>query len=261
MGTYTNKKVKIIGSCNLYIIHPDTRCVEEIPFFVASNEGSILISCATSLALDHPTPEGNRNVIYSSADKLKKKDESRLKVCMLIQKNKIKTSAEKISDMCSRDEQSVTSSNQEQIKDECSKGEQSNIGDKNCQAEDKSVNMWPKKPKKDMQSNGSAMLMQHKMSKKQIVPQKEDKNCQENIHRRPMKSKMYADKICQAAKMSNKCYEAKAAQKSYAVSDQYRCVVTQTSSTYVYSRLCNDKNCQSTRCYSFKKKESSETNV
>ena len=50
LGTYTNKKVKISGSCNLYIIHPDTGCIEEIPFFVASNEGSILILCATSLA-------------------------------------------------------------------------------------------------------------------------------------------------------------------------------------------------------------------
>ena len=28
LGTYTNENVKIIGSCNLYIIHPDTRCIE-----------------------------------------------------------------------------------------------------------------------------------------------------------------------------------------------------------------------------------------
>ena len=77
LGTYTNKKVKIIGSCN-YIIHPDTRCITEVSFFVASNEGSILISCATSLALgliklqemlDHPPQKGN--VIFSSADKIK----------------------------------------------------------------------------------------------------------------------------------------------------------------------------------------------
>ena len=83
LGTYTNKKVKIIGSCTFYIIHPDKRCIEEIPFFVVSNECSILISCTTSLdlgfikpceKLDHPPPEGNRNVIYSSADKIK--DES-----------------------------------------------------------------------------------------------------------------------------------------------------------------------------------------
>ena len=85
LGTYTNKKVKIIGSCNLYIVHPDTRCIEEIPFFVASNEGSILISCTTNLALGlnkpheklgHPSPESNRNVIYSSAEKIKKKHQS-----------------------------------------------------------------------------------------------------------------------------------------------------------------------------------------
>ena len=93
--------------------------MEEIPFFVASNGGSILISCTTSLVLgiikphenlDHPPPEGNRNVIYSSTDKIKKKDESRLKVHMLAQKNKLKTSAEEVPYVCSRQEQSVTSS-------------------------------------------------------------------------------------------------------------------------------------------------------
>ena len=103
LGTYTNRKVKIIGSCNLYIIHQDTRCNEEMPFFVASNEGSILISCATGLALglikpheklDHPPPEGNRNVIYSNADKIKRKDESQLNVHMLSRKPKLKTSNE-----------------------------------------------------------------------------------------------------------------------------------------------------------------------
>ena len=36
--------------------------------------------------------------------------------------------------------------------------------------------MQPKKPAKDIQSNGSAMLTQHKMSEKQIVPQDDDKN-------------------------------------------------------------------------------------
>ena len=35
----------------IYFIHPDTRGIKEIPFLVTSNEGSILISCTTSLAL------------------------------------------------------------------------------------------------------------------------------------------------------------------------------------------------------------------
>ena len=103
LGTYTNKKVKIIGSCNLYIVHPDTRCIEEIPFFVARDEGSILISCTTSLALslikpheklDHPPPEGNRNVIcyIQQCWQDKEKDESRLNFHQLVRKPKLKTS-------------------------------------------------------------------------------------------------------------------------------------------------------------------------
>ena len=113
LGTYSNKKDKIIGSCNLYIVHPDTRCMEEIPFFVASNEGSILISCATSLALglikpheklDHLPPVGNRNFIYSSADKIMKRDEFQLNVHQLVRKPKLKTSKE-APIVCSRDGQ------------------------------------------------------------------------------------------------------------------------------------------------------------
>ena len=59
--------------------------------------------------------------------------------------------------------------------------------------------MQPKKPIKDMQSNRPAMLVQHDMSKKQ----EDDKNCQENINMRPAKSKVCADKKCQASK----CYQ------------------------------------------------------
>ena len=81
LGTYTNKKVNILVSCNLYIIHPDTRCIADVTFFVASSEGCILISCTTCLALgmiksheklDHPHPKVN--IISSSVDKIK--DES-----------------------------------------------------------------------------------------------------------------------------------------------------------------------------------------
>ena len=78
---------------------------------MASNEGIILMSCATGLALglikphdrlDHLPPEGN--VISSSADKLK--DESQLKVHMLVRKPKLKASNEKAPIMCSSDEYS-----------------------------------------------------------------------------------------------------------------------------------------------------------
>ena len=94
--------------------------------------------------LDHPPPEGNRNVIYSSADKIKKRDKSQLKV----QQIKLKTSVEKIADGCS-------------------KGEQSHNENKRCQAEnsEKSV-MQPVKPKGDMRLK---------------KPAAKDKNCQVNV--------------------------------------------------------------------------------
>ena len=123
LGTYTNRKVMILGYCNLYVIHPDTRCTAKVLFFVASNEGSILISCTTSLALglikphdrlDHLSTKGN--VISSSADKLK--DESQLKVHLLVRKPKLKSNNEKAPVVCSSDGQSK--SNKEQFVNICS---------------------------------------------------------------------------------------------------------------------------------------------
>ena len=106
--------------------------------------------------------------------------------------------------MCSRDGQLKSKKEQflTEFKDRCSKNEQSNDntctrdkGDKNCQTE-KSVNMQPKKPKKDMQSEKSAMKSSNRKSiglnknckaticentdSKSQVSRSYDKNCQEN---------------------------------------------------------------------------------
>ena len=71
---------------------------------------------------------------------------------------------------------------------------------------------------KDMQSNGSAMLIQHKKSKKQIVPPEDDKYCQ--INRRPLKSNMYADnKKLSWQKMSNNKYVVSEAPNGCAVKE------------------------------------------
>ena len=72
-------------------------------------------------------------------------------------------------------------------------------GDKNCQAG--KSDMQPKKPAKDMQSNGPAMLIQHKKSKKQM-PQEDDKNCQSTNYY----GATYADKECQADKNCQRSY-------------------------------------------------------
>ena len=51
IGTYTKDAVKIVGSCKLYLVHPDTKKLQEVTFFVAKNDGSVLLSCTTTLAL------------------------------------------------------------------------------------------------------------------------------------------------------------------------------------------------------------------
>ena len=50
IGTYTTYKVKLVGSCMFYLLHPNTKCLQEVTFYVASDNGSILLSCVTTLA-------------------------------------------------------------------------------------------------------------------------------------------------------------------------------------------------------------------
>ena len=51
IGTYTMDTIKIIGTTIIYLIHPDSKKLTEMTFYIASNEGSILLSCNTSLTL------------------------------------------------------------------------------------------------------------------------------------------------------------------------------------------------------------------
>ena len=49
--TYTTDTVKLVGSCTFYLVPPDTKHLQKVTFYVASNNGSVLFSCATMLAL------------------------------------------------------------------------------------------------------------------------------------------------------------------------------------------------------------------
>ena len=51
ISTYTTDTVKIIGSCTFGIVHPDTKKLVSVTLYVANNEGSVLLSCMTTLAL------------------------------------------------------------------------------------------------------------------------------------------------------------------------------------------------------------------
>ena len=79
IGTYTTDTVTLVGSCMFYLVHPDTKCLQEVTFYVASNNGSVLLSCVTTLALDliqphtrsdHLSPRAS--LITGSADILRR---------------------------------------------------------------------------------------------------------------------------------------------------------------------------------------------
>ena len=53
IGTYTNDTVKIVGTCKLYLVPLDTKELKETTFYVATNDGSMLLSCNSTLDL-HP---------------------------------------------------------------------------------------------------------------------------------------------------------------------------------------------------------------
>ena len=87
IGTYTADMVKIVGSCTFYVIHPDSKELIPVTFYVATNEGTILLSYKTTLALhliqprsrlDYLTPWAS--LITLMMDYLKKTRPASLKV-------------------------------------------------------------------------------------------------------------------------------------------------------------------------------------
>ena len=52
IGTYTTDTVKIVGSCKFYLVHLRTKMLQEVTCFVARNDGSVLLSCTTTLYFD-----------------------------------------------------------------------------------------------------------------------------------------------------------------------------------------------------------------
>ena len=51
IGTYKTDTVRIVGSCLFCLVHPDTKKLQEVTFYVAQNDGSVLLSCTMTLTL------------------------------------------------------------------------------------------------------------------------------------------------------------------------------------------------------------------
>ena len=104
MGTYTTDTVKLIGSCMFYLVHPDIKHLLEVTFYVASNNGSVLLSCVTTLALglilphtrlDYLPPRAS--LITSSADHPKK---TKPKISVHVSKKESEVSNHKGTNSC-----------------------------------------------------------------------------------------------------------------------------------------------------------------
>ena len=52
INTYTKEKIPVIGFWELFVLHQDDKCFHEVKFQMVSVEGSIIISCATSINLN-----------------------------------------------------------------------------------------------------------------------------------------------------------------------------------------------------------------
>ena len=49
--TYTTEVMKIIGMCHFYLVHPESKQLSKVMFFVAKENGCILLSCRTTMEL------------------------------------------------------------------------------------------------------------------------------------------------------------------------------------------------------------------
>ena len=48
---YMNDVMKIIGSCQFYLLHPENKTLVQVIFFVAKENESVLLSCRMTMAL------------------------------------------------------------------------------------------------------------------------------------------------------------------------------------------------------------------
>ena len=67
IGTYTTTTVKILGLCIIYLLHPDSKKLKEVVFYIASNNSSELLSCETSLTIGLIQPRSRLNYLPPKA--------------------------------------------------------------------------------------------------------------------------------------------------------------------------------------------------
>ena len=65
--TYTTDIVKIIGICYFYLVHPDSKKLMKVMFFIAKENGRILLSCRTTMELGLIKPRAHLDYLPPKA--------------------------------------------------------------------------------------------------------------------------------------------------------------------------------------------------
>ena len=52
IGTYTTNTTKVVGSCMFYLVYPDSKCLLKVIFYVASNNGTVLLLAWLNIYID-----------------------------------------------------------------------------------------------------------------------------------------------------------------------------------------------------------------
>ena len=68
--TYTNDVVKLIGTCQFYLLHPESKKLIKVIFFVAKENGSVLLSCRMTMALGLIKPHAQLDYLQPRASLL-----------------------------------------------------------------------------------------------------------------------------------------------------------------------------------------------
>ena len=62
--TYTNDVMKVIGTCNFYLVHPESKQLIKVLLFVAKENVSVLLSCRTTMELGLIRPHAHMIICH-----------------------------------------------------------------------------------------------------------------------------------------------------------------------------------------------------
>ena len=245
--TYNTEKIQIVGSCDLFVLHPNTKCLQEVTFQVTSHEGIVIISCATSLLLGLVQPYRDLDVIPDKGSLICSKGDLPVKQ-KYMKKAIYKLSNNVNSSIVSKVEETkvIQCMNKEvQTRSKQQQCQAPVFNDKKSQADENS-NIWLKTPVKDMQSNGP--VIQHKISKKHM-PQEDDKNCKATISCKKQNKCGYKDSESQSAVKyvcsEKNCQEnirpKKPRSHMQSMTNNTDVQLPKPAVSYEYRRLCSDK--------------------